>query len=1125
MLLFADQRRLAYYADGLERDGSEQEVFFSLDEGEPIPDVPVERALEVVDGALPSLEARGLLVRGALTLDDPWMTARAMTTDGTFRYEETVARRIRLAHAGGGERAFWWSDTPGRHLILWEDSAELDGLVDRSRDHTLTDRFTLLFFREIQETLPGFQEIAVHGLDELARLGADVSAPRTVRILYRVRHVCEPVSGLPGVLAVFGAPIAVWGADAGAAAALAAATTWEDAERCLHEHTDALFAGGALAEVAEAMGESHPPWDPRALLAAAHRLGVPGAYAYVRLIGVPAPHSVTAPIAAAAQRHQALGAEPEPRDVIAQLEPLIGQIDARLYPAQKGELHRTVARAYEQLGDTDLAFSHLEAAVAIRVPERDPIGCGVARVELAKALVRHRRYEEAEDAYRVAVDVLDPAHLDDPLLAFFSPRTADDVAELRFGARLGLAEALLLQNRELGEVREILDDVERTGSASRAAMACLLAGELAERGEELDPDARGAAADAAWRRGLDHLGEPDTDPGMYAQLQRRRAHWLNRMEAYGREERLDEAQGCIEAALAAVGAGEIRCLVLLTGVQVVEDRSPALARKWAAEALELARTPQLAAEALAARARVEPGDAAELHEHAAEAYARAGDRDGQIIELRHVAEAHAADRSWEPALDAYERAIAAVEGRMAGGWADRVLAESARDSALYPAAALCAVRAGRHERAFLLMEGGRARFLKRYRADRIGDYGLDMLLQAIPAGGAVVSAVVGDEGTAAYVVPAGAERVGPEHVLELPLERRTAMGMDEGIGLAWWVNAYLDFLRERDFTGWEAAVDAACDGAWSHLMGPLMARLQAIGVERGAEVVCAAPNLIAPLPLHAARAPDGSRPFVDHYRLSFVPSLAIAAAAGRAAEASGVVAAIDPQGDLPFAAYERAVLEAHGAAVLAGPEAMTEDVLEACRGPRYLHFACHAINDWRDPHFSKLVLADGALGVMAFGGDPVDLEPTRLVVLSACETGVSTALRRLHGNTMTGGGEEFVSLPAAMLAAGAGHVLSTLWPVEDYPAALFVEELYRRLFDEQEAVPEAVSGARGHLRTLTAAVLRADVERRLAGARPGTDLHDHLEAIQALLAGEYAPDETPLDHPGTWGAFVLSGQS
>jgi len=60
-----------------------------------------------------------------------------------------------------------------------------------------------------------------------------------------------------------------------------------------------------------------------------------------------------------------------------------------------------------------------------------------------------------------------------------------------------------------------------------------------------------------------------------------------------------------------------------------------------------------------------------------------------------------------------------------------------------------------------------------------------------------------------------------------------------------------------------------------------------------------------------------------------------------------------------------------------------------------------------------------------------------LVVLSACQTGLgSGALADVPA------GDDWVGLTRAFLHAGAGHVVATLWPVDDWATAALMERFY-----------------------------------------------------------------------------------
>lgn len=100
--------------------------------------------------------------------------------------------------------------------------------------------------------------------------------------------------------------------------------------------------------------------------------------------------------------------------------------------------------------------------------------------------------------------------------------------------------------------------------------------------------------------------------------------------------------------------------------------------------------------------------------------------------------------------------------------------------------------------------------------------------------------------------------------------------------------------------------------------------------------------------------------------------------------------------------------------------------------PLILHVAAHAKTDPELPIYSTLELADGSF--LLADAFRLDLRGTRLVVLSACETGVRPDY-----------GDMALALPGAFLCAGAEQVLASLWPVDDEATAALMEHFYPAL--------------------------------------------------------------------------------
>ena len=77
-------------------------------------------------------------------------------------------------------------------------------------------------------------------------------------------------------------------------------------------------------------------------------------------------------------------------------------------------------------------------------------------------------------------------------------------------------------------------------------------------------------------------------------------------------------------------------------------------------------------------------------------------------------------------------------------------------------------------------------------------------------------------------------------------------------------------------------------------------------------------------------------------------------------------------------------------------------------------------------------MADGDL-TLAYLLGQMRLEVARLVILSACETGIGFDPNRQ--------GEEYLGLPAGFIVAGAMSVIGSLWSVPDLATALLMVRL------------------------------------------------------------------------------------
>jgi CHAT domain-containing protein len=231
----------------------------------------------------------------------------------------------------------------------------------------------------------------------------------------------------------------------------------------------------------------------------------------------------------------------------------------------------------------------------------------------------------------------------------------------------------------------------------------------------------------------------------------------------------------------------------------------------------------------------------------------------------------------------------------------------------------------------------------------------------------------------------------------------------------------------------------------------------------GTPLVILADGEIAGVPFAALLDGRSGRYLVEDHPLRFAASLAdLHGPAPRpAADPGPVLLVSDPAFDpleypeldpLRGARAEtdslRAIYPRH--TVLAGREATRGALTARAPRARVIHYAGHAVFNDARPERSFLLLAGGGdagqLTAETLSG--LELHGVRLVVLSACRTQRARSGR-------SGG---FAGLSGALLAAGAGGVVGSLWMVSDslaQPLMLGLHREYRRTGDPARALREA----------------------------------------------------------------------
>ena len=426
-------------------------------------------------------------------------------------------------------------------------------------------------------------------------------------------------------------------------------------------------------------------------------------------------------------------------------------------------------------------------------------------------------------------------------------------------------------------------------------------------------------------------------------------------------------------------------------------------------------------------------------------------------------------------------------------------------------------------------------------------------------GGAVIAPVVTKVGSKFLIAGSAAA---PARVIALDVPDLTAERLDLLIRgdrrdgpAAGWLGAYgINYIEdevERDarWSEWMAAIDNIGPTLWGIVGSRLHAALTAGGIKSGATLYFLPSGGLGILPLGLAVDVTRMRRLFDDFEIVYAPSLrTLAAARSRVAKAepSSLLAVINPTGDLPGTVKEGTIVAAHfpahARALLQSEAATPEAVLAALKGKTHWHFASHGAFSWDDARQSGLVMHGNARLTVGKLLESDGLGRPRLVVLSACETGLYDIERSA---------DEFVGLPGAFMGLGAAGVIGSLWPVADDATALLMTKFYDLHMIEGLAPSRALARAQMWLREATTSEISAyarsaavvgrlerghlaEIEKALS-ATPAVAHRNRAAARQSARTTAAAAQDLgrstagapelarPYSHPYFWAGFVHTG--
>ncbi|MEG4284971.1 CHAT domain-containing protein [Microcoleus sp. A006_D1] len=196
------------------------------------------------------------------------------------------------------------------------------------------------------------------------------------------------------------------------------------------------------------------------------------------------------------------------------------------------------------------------------------------------------------------------------------------------------------------------------------------------------------------------------------------------------------------------------------------------------------------------------------------------------------------------------------------------------------------------------------------------------------------------------------------------------------------------------------------------------------------------------------------------------------------------------------------------------------------------HFSCHGYFNFKQPLRSALLLADCELPPPPPEENPtrylplrngktldltkcltladifaLDFRECRLVVLSACETGISD---------FSSISDEYISLPSGFLVAGSSSVVPTLWAVSDLSTSFLMIKFYQ-LLKAGLSVSLALNSAQLWLRDATKEDLQAWTSKLTLS------FTQKIVQLPALF-NKMEANAKPFQSPYHWAAFCAIGQ-
>jgi CHAT domain-containing protein len=252
--------------------------------------------------------------------------------------------------------------------------------------------------------------------------------------------------------------------------------------------------------------------------------------------------------------------------------------------------------------------------------------------------------------------------------------------------------------------------------------------------------------------------------------------------------------------------------------------------------------------------------------------------------------------------------------------------------------------------------------------------------------------------------------------------------------------------------------------------------------------------------------------FPDNFTIARLPSIKVGLDRKTPKQNLSLLSVENPTNDLRFASLESEfICKLYPKTQRLAKSAATKTAVKIALSQSFgiFHFTGHGKHNLDQPVQSELRLANEERLTLRDILD-LDLSHYNLVCLCGCET---------HFTSKVGLIDEFVGLASGFVAAGANHVVGTLWNVDDRATAYFMSKFHEILRTSDRDVPSALKQAQYLLRNVTHKQLQ----------EWQTTLPSQLNQERSLRMpvqqtdGETDAEVKPFESPYYWGAFCAIG--